>query len=60
MICFSFFFLANVHFQHSAELIQRLIKIGANYSMQVWSAIHMNQYRANILWAVVVDNAVKH
>ncbi|XP_067116185.1 inactive dipeptidyl peptidase 10-like [Osmerus mordax] len=27
---------ANVHFQHSAELIQRLIKIGANYSMQIY------------------------
>uniref|UniRef100_A0A8C7V5J4 Inactive dipeptidyl peptidase 10-like n=1 Tax=Oncorhynchus mykiss TaxID=8022 RepID=A0A8C7V5J4_ONCMY len=26
---------ANVHFQHSAELIKHLIKIGANYTMQV-------------------------
>uniref|UniRef100_A0A8C8LQE0 Uncharacterized protein n=1 Tax=Oncorhynchus tshawytscha TaxID=74940 RepID=A0A8C8LQE0_ONCTS len=28
-------FSANVHFQHSAELIKHLIKIGANYTMQV-------------------------
>ncbi|XP_059905299.1 inactive dipeptidyl peptidase 10-like [Gadus macrocephalus] len=27
---------ANVHFQHSAELIKRLIRIGANYSMQIY------------------------
>ncbi|KAK2857085.1 hypothetical protein Q5P01_005820 [Channa striata] len=27
---------ANVHFQHSAELIKHLIKIGANYSMQIY------------------------
>lgn len=26
---------ANVHFQHSAELIKHFIKIGANYTMQV-------------------------
>lgn len=26
---------AKVHFQHSAELIKHLIKIGANYTMQV-------------------------
>lgn len=26
---------ANVHFQHSAELIKHLIKTGANYSLQV-------------------------
>lgn len=30
-----FFSAANVHFQHSAELIKHLIKIGANYTMQV-------------------------
>ncbi|KAM4537921.1 inactive dipeptidyl peptidase 10-like isoform 1-T1 [Fundulus diaphanus] len=27
---------ANVHFQHSAELIKYLIKIGANYTMQIY------------------------
>ncbi|XP_030006928.1 inactive dipeptidyl peptidase 10-like [Sphaeramia orbicularis] len=27
---------ANVHFQHSAELIKHLIKIGANYTMQIF------------------------
>ncbi|CAL8388295.1 unnamed protein product [Boreogadus saida] len=27
---------ANVHFQHSAKLIKRLIRIGANYSMQIY------------------------
>ncbi|CAL8290167.1 unnamed protein product [Lota lota] len=27
---------ANVHFQHSAELIKRLINIGANYSLQIY------------------------
>ncbi|KAM8872980.1 inactive dipeptidyl peptidase 10-like isoform 2-T2 [Synchiropus picturatus] len=26
----------NVHFQHSAELIKHLIKIGANYTMQIY------------------------
>ena len=30
---------ANVHFQHSAELIKHLIKIGANYTMQVNTAV---------------------
>lgn len=30
-----FFSAANVHFQHSAELVKHLIKIGANYTMQV-------------------------
>uniref|UniRef100_A0A8C7G5G0 Dipeptidyl peptidase like 10 n=1 Tax=Oncorhynchus kisutch TaxID=8019 RepID=A0A8C7G5G0_ONCKI len=29
-------FSANVHFQHSAELIKHLIKIGANYTMQLY------------------------
>uniref|UniRef100_A0A8C8LL74 Dipeptidyl peptidase like 10 n=1 Tax=Oncorhynchus tshawytscha TaxID=74940 RepID=A0A8C8LL74_ONCTS len=33
--CFFVLFSANVHFQHSAELIKHLIKIGANYTMQV-------------------------
>lgn len=27
---------AKVHFQHSAELIKRLIKAGANYTMQIY------------------------
>uniref|UniRef100_A0A8C7RTQ5 Dipeptidyl-peptidase 10 (Non-functional) n=1 Tax=Oncorhynchus mykiss TaxID=8022 RepID=A0A8C7RTQ5_ONCMY len=27
---------ANVHFQHSAELIKHLIKVGANYTMQLY------------------------
>uniref|UniRef100_A0A8C9VQF3 Dipeptidyl peptidase like 10 n=1 Tax=Scleropages formosus TaxID=113540 RepID=A0A8C9VQF3_SCLFO len=27
---------ANVHFQHSAELIKHLIKVGANYTMQMY------------------------
>nr|XP_061802533.1 inactive dipeptidyl peptidase 10-like [Nerophis lumbriciformis] len=27
---------ANVHFQHSAELIKHLIRIGANYTMQIY------------------------
>ncbi|KAM3857086.1 inactive dipeptidyl peptidase 10-like [Diretmus argenteus] len=27
---------ANVHFQHSAELIKHLIKIGGNYTMQIY------------------------
>uniref|UniRef100_A0A4W6DIB3 Dipeptidyl peptidase like 10 n=1 Tax=Lates calcarifer TaxID=8187 RepID=A0A4W6DIB3_LATCA len=31
-----FFSTANVHFQHSAELIKHLIKIGANYTMQIY------------------------
>uniref|UniRef100_A0A7N6BB28 Dipeptidylpeptidase IV N-terminal domain-containing protein n=1 Tax=Anabas testudineus TaxID=64144 RepID=A0A7N6BB28_ANATE len=31
-----FFSTANIHFQHSAELIKHLIKIGANYSMQIY------------------------
>lgn len=28
-------FPANVHFQHTAELVKNLVKVGANYSMQV-------------------------
>uniref|UniRef100_A0A673A107 Dipeptidyl peptidase like 10 n=1 Tax=Sphaeramia orbicularis TaxID=375764 RepID=A0A673A107_9TELE len=36
-----FFSAANVHFQHSAELIKHLIKIGANYTMQVSAATHL-------------------
>ncbi|XP_026157840.1 inactive dipeptidyl peptidase 10-like [Mastacembelus armatus] len=27
---------ANIHFQHTAELIKHLIKIGANYTMQIY------------------------
>ncbi|XP_067108979.1 inactive dipeptidyl peptidase 10-like isoform X3 [Osmerus mordax] len=27
---------ANVHFQHTAELIKNLVKVGANYSMQMY------------------------
>lgn len=26
---------ANIHFQHTAELVKNLVKVGANYSMQV-------------------------
>lgn len=28
-------FTANIHFQHTAELVKNLVKVGANYSMQV-------------------------
>uniref|UniRef100_A0A3Q3FB72 Dipeptidyl peptidase like 10 n=1 Tax=Kryptolebias marmoratus TaxID=37003 RepID=A0A3Q3FB72_KRYMA len=27
---------ANVHFQHTAELVRNLVKVGANYSMQIY------------------------
>ncbi|XP_072301344.1 inactive dipeptidyl peptidase 10-like isoform X2 [Eucyclogobius newberryi] len=27
---------ANVHFQHTAELVKNLVKVGANYSMQIY------------------------
>ncbi|KAK1789061.1 hypothetical protein P4O66_015004, partial [Electrophorus voltai] len=27
---------ANIHFQHSAELIKNLVKLGANYTMQIY------------------------
>uniref|UniRef100_A0A3Q2EDJ2 Dipeptidyl peptidase like 10 n=1 Tax=Cyprinodon variegatus TaxID=28743 RepID=A0A3Q2EDJ2_CYPVA len=27
---------ANIHFQHSAELVKNLVKVGANYSMQIY------------------------
>lgn len=33
------FLAAKVHFQHSAELIKRLIKAGANYTMQVCAPV---------------------
>uniref|UniRef100_A0A3B3WNV7 Dipeptidyl peptidase like 10 n=1 Tax=Poecilia mexicana TaxID=48701 RepID=A0A3B3WNV7_9TELE len=48
LTCFSFLFLsfflslslsflpANIHFQHSAELVKSLVKAGANYSMQIY------------------------
>uniref|UniRef100_A0A3Q2GK11 Dipeptidylpeptidase IV N-terminal domain-containing protein n=1 Tax=Cyprinodon variegatus TaxID=28743 RepID=A0A3Q2GK11_CYPVA len=36
MSVFVFLCAANVHFQHSAELIKHLIKIGANYTMQIY------------------------
>lgn len=31
-------FAANIHFQHTAELVKNLVKVGANYSMQVCTA----------------------
>uniref|UniRef100_A0A8C4S6N2 Dipeptidyl peptidase like 10 n=1 Tax=Erpetoichthys calabaricus TaxID=27687 RepID=A0A8C4S6N2_ERPCA len=34
--CTFFFLPANVHFQHSAELIKHLIKTKANYTMQIY------------------------
>eukprot|EP00064_Thunnus_orientalis_P003778 superscaffoldBa00000322_g3789 len=27
---------ANIHFQHTAELVKNLVKVGANYSMQIY------------------------
>ncbi|XP_037829709.1 inactive dipeptidyl peptidase 10 isoform X2 [Kryptolebias marmoratus] len=39
---------ANVHFQHSAELIKHLIKIGANYTMQVKKMLSKRPKRAEI------------
>ncbi|XP_024116225.1 inactive dipeptidyl peptidase 10 isoform X1 [Oryzias melastigma] len=27
---------ANIHFQHTAELVRNLVKVGANYSMQIY------------------------
>ena len=35
MLFLFFFFTANIHFQHTAELVKNLVKVGANYSMQV-------------------------
>uniref|UniRef100_A0AAY4ES97 Dipeptidyl-peptidase 10 (Non-functional) n=1 Tax=Denticeps clupeoides TaxID=299321 RepID=A0AAY4ES97_9TELE len=32
----SFFLTANIHFQHTAELIKSLVKVGANYTMQIY------------------------
>uniref|UniRef100_A0A673B638 Dipeptidyl peptidase like 10 n=1 Tax=Sphaeramia orbicularis TaxID=375764 RepID=A0A673B638_9TELE len=33
---FHFVFAANIHFQHTAELVKNLVKVGANYSMQIY------------------------
>uniref|UniRef100_A0A8C7ZUI7 Dipeptidyl peptidase like 10 n=1 Tax=Oryzias sinensis TaxID=183150 RepID=A0A8C7ZUI7_9TELE len=33
VVCFS---SANIHFQHTAELVRNLVKVGANYSMQIY------------------------
>ncbi|ROL46394.1 Inactive dipeptidyl peptidase 10 [Anabarilius grahami] len=27
---------ANIHFQHTAELIKNLVKVGANYTLQIY------------------------
>lgn len=35
LTCFLSLFAANIHFQHTAELVKNLVKVGANYSMQV-------------------------
>uniref|UniRef100_A0A4W4GX00 Dipeptidyl peptidase like 10 n=1 Tax=Electrophorus electricus TaxID=8005 RepID=A0A4W4GX00_ELEEL len=32
----AYFLQANIHFQHSAELIKNLVKLGANYTMQIY------------------------
>lgn len=42
-----FFSTANVHFQHSAELIKHLIKIGANYTMQVNNMLSKNMFNSS-------------
>lgn len=34
--CFTFLCLARVHFQHSAELLSRLVKVEANYTLQLY------------------------
>ncbi len=34
--CFTFVCSARVHFQHSAELLSRLVKIEANYTLQLY------------------------
>lgn len=36
LTCFTSLFPANIHFQHTAELVKNLVKVGANYSMQVF------------------------
>uniref|UniRef100_A0A3B4GG66 Dipeptidyl peptidase like 10 n=1 Tax=Pundamilia nyererei TaxID=303518 RepID=A0A3B4GG66_9CICH len=33
---FLFLLPANIHFQHTAELVKNLVKVGANYSMQIY------------------------
>ncbi len=34
---------ANVHFQHTAELIKNLLKVGANYTLQVLNTVFQHQ-----------------
>lgn len=34
--CFTFVCLVRVHFQHSAELLSRLVKVEANYTLQLY------------------------
>ncbi|KAM8902863.1 inactive dipeptidyl peptidase 10-like isoform 2-T2 [Spinachia spinachia] len=58
---------ANVHFQHSAELIKHLIKIGANYTMQIYpdeghflstrSRIQLTQSLINYFSGCLLDSA---
>uniref|UniRef100_A0A8C7ZSL1 Dipeptidyl peptidase like 10 n=1 Tax=Oryzias sinensis TaxID=183150 RepID=A0A8C7ZSL1_9TELE len=40
-VCFSlphpcYLLISNIHFQHTAELVRNLVKVGANYSMQIY------------------------
>lgn len=45
-ICFVSLFAAHVHFQHTAELVKHLVRVGANYSMQVRTSVWAtNTYR---------------
>ncbi|XP_077958572.1 inactive dipeptidyl peptidase 10 isoform X1 [Gasterosteus aculeatus] len=58
---------ANVHFQHSAELIKHLIRIGANYTMQIYpdeghflstrSRIQLTQSLINYFSGCLLDSA---
>lgn len=57
-----FFSTANVHFQHTAELIKHLIKIRANYTMQV-NAVKLitfnknsNRFHKDILVSYVIKS----
>uniref|UniRef100_A0A4W6EZW4 Dipeptidyl peptidase like 10 n=1 Tax=Lates calcarifer TaxID=8187 RepID=A0A4W6EZW4_LATCA len=34
--CLPLIFETNIHFQHTAELVKNLVKVGANYSMQIY------------------------
>uniref|UniRef100_A0AAQ5XZI4 Dipeptidyl peptidase like 10 n=1 Tax=Amphiprion ocellaris TaxID=80972 RepID=A0AAQ5XZI4_AMPOC len=36
LTCFISLSAANIHFQHTAELVKNLVKVGANYSMQIY------------------------